>query len=253
MNKFKNEKNLIKDTAKRYIEKREVLSMLENFINTRAKAFTVFLFSVISQGILVISTQFAVMICSKWFGVIVGIIFMFLAMLLHLLAKKWSFFYIFSFLFNFIGCGFSVSAYYLTKELPINFFTLVIAAIPAGVILIFIYLMLQTFSKTKKATLSMVTILNFVLLVVAVIYWIKTDELFFSFGFFSLLIPLFFICVFGVAINHDERPVLRDISYGSFGAFVMLTVVVLVILSEGDVLEIGDLSIGRNKKKVKKR
>ncbi len=223
--------------------------MLTNFINTKVKAFVVFLFSAASLGIFALSTQFAVVLCSKWYGLIVGISFMILAIPIHILARKWSFLYTFSFLANFIGCGFSVSAYYLTKGLSLNLFELIIAAIPAGAILTLIYLMLQIYSKTKKMTLSIAAIINLIILVVAVIYWIRTNEIFFSFGFFSLLISLFHICVFGISINHDERPVLKDISYGSFGSFVILTVVVIVILSEGDILDIGDLGISGNGKK----
>lgn len=229
--------------------------MLENFINTKAKTFVVFLFSIASLGILVLSTQVAVFVCSKWYGLIVGTAFMVVAIPLHILGKKCPLLYIFSFMVNFIGCGFSVSAYYLTKGLSLNILELIIAAIPCGAILMLIYLMLQTYSKTKKVTLSIATIINLVLLVVAVVYWIRTGGTFFSFGFFCLLVTLFSICVFGVTINHDERPVLRDISYGSFGAFVILTVVVIVILSEGDILEIGDpgIDIRSRKKKGKTR
>jgi len=227
--------------------------MLENFINTKAKAFVVFLFSIVSLGILALSTQVAVFLCSKWYGLLVGAAFMVAAIPLHILGKKCSLLYVFSFLVNFIGCGFSVSAYYLTKGLSVNILELIIAAIPSVAILTLIYLMLQAHSKTKKVTLSTAAIINFALLIVAVVYWVKTGETFFSFGFFCLLVSLFSVCVFGVTVNHDERPVLRDISYGSFGSFVILTVVVIVILSEGDVLEIGDLGIdgGSRKKKGK--
>ncbi len=217
--------------------------MLENFINAKAKTFVVFLFSIASLGILALSTQVAVFVCSKWYGLIVGVAFMVAASPLHILGKKCSLLYIFSFLVNFIGCGLSVSAYYLTKGLSLNILELIIAAIPSGAILMTIYLMLQTYSKTKKVTLSIATIVNLALLVVTVVYWIRTGETYFSFGFFCLLVSLFFICVFGVTINHDERPVLKDISYGSFGSFVILTVVVIVILSEGDILDLGDLGI----------
>jgi hypothetical protein len=225
--------------------------MLENFINTKAKAFVVFLFSAVSLGIFVFSTQFAVILCSKWYGLIVGISLMILAIPLHILAKKLPILYVVSFLVNFIGCGFSVSAYYLTKDLSLSLFELTIAMIPAGAILTLIYLMLQIYSKTKKVTISIAAIINFILLVVVIIYWIRTGDTSFSFGFFCLLISLFHIGVFGVTINHDERPVLRDISYGSFGSFVILTVVVIVILSEGDALEAFVPDIGGGKKKVK--
>lgn len=226
--------------------------MLENFINTKARTFVVFLFSIISLGILALSTQFAVLVCSKWYGLIVGATLMVAAIPLHILGKKHSLLYVFSFLANFIGCGFSVSAYYLTKGLSINILELIIASIPSAAILMLIYLMLQTYSKTKKVTLSIATVINFALLIVAVVYWIKTGKTFFSFGFFCLLVTLFSICVFGVTINHDERSVLKDISYGSFGSFIILTVVVIVILSEGDVLDAADPGIGGSDEKKKR-
>jgi len=227
--------------------------LIENFINTKAKTFVVFLFFIISLGVSIISIQFAVVVCSKWYGIIVGIIFMVLAIPLHSLGEKWSGLYVFSFIFNFIGVGFSISAYYLVKEIPLNLFELVVSAIPAGAILALIYLMLQTLSKTKRVTLSIATIINIALLVIAVVFWIKTGEIFFSFGFFCLLISLFFICVFGITVNHNERFVLQDISYGSFGSFVILTVVVIVIISEGDFLDGAGLDIGgkKDKKKIK--
>lgn len=227
--------------------------MLENLVNTKSKVFIVFLFSIASLGILALSTQVAVVLCSKWYGIIVGICLMILAIPLHILAKRWMFLYAFSFLVNFIGCGFSVSAYYLTNGIAINLFELIVATIPAVAILVLIYLMLGIYSKTKRTTLSIAAVLNFALLVAAVVFWIRTGGTFFSFGFFCLLVSMFSICVFGVTINHDERPVLRDISYGSFGSFVILTIVVIVILSEGDALEISDLGIeGLDRKKKQK-
>ena len=224
--------------------------MLVNFIDTKAKAFVVFLFSLASLATLALSTQIAVLLCVKWVGLIIGASFMMAAIPLHILGKKFPIFYVLSFVVNFIGCGFSVSAYYLTNELSLNILELILAAIPSSVILTLIYLMLQTFSKTKKVTLSIATLINFALLILAVVYWVKTGETFFSFGFFCLLVSLFFICVFGVTINHNERPVLRDISFGSFGSFVILTIVVIVILSEGDVFDLGDpgIDIGSGKK-----
>lgn len=222
--------------------------MLEKLINTKPKPFVVFIFSIISLAIFALSTQIAVFVCSKWYGIIVGIALMIAAIPLHILGKRRSLLYVFSFLANYIGCGFSVSAYYLSKDISINILELIAAEIPSGLILMLIYLMLQTYSKSKKVTLFIATIINLALLVAAVVYWVKTGNTFFSFGFFCLLVTLFAICVFGVTINHDQRPVLKDISYGSFGSFVILTLVVIVILSEGDILDIGDLGIGGGKK-----
>jgi hypothetical protein len=127
--------------------------MLEDFLNTRAKTFIVFLFSVTSLGILAVYTQVAAYIFPKWYGIIAGVILMLLAVPLHLLARKFKIFYLFSYLANSIGCGFSVSAYYTTKRIEINFFDLIISTIAAAGILFLIYIMLQFFAKTKKVTL----------------------------------------------------------------------------------------------------
>ena len=66
--------------------------------------------------------------------------------------------------------------------------------------------------------------------------WIVEENLILSFGFFSSLITLFYIMVMGISLNNTERKVLRDISFGSFGSFIIITIVVLCIISEGDAL-----------------
>lgn len=85
--------------------------MFENFINTKAKAFVVFLFSLASLFVFSLSTQAAVLISSKWYGIIAGVALMIAAIPFHIQGKKYSFLYVFSCLLNFIGCGFSASAY----------------------------------------------------------------------------------------------------------------------------------------------
>ena len=72
----------------------------------------------------------------------------------------------------------------------------------------------------------------------------------YSFGFFTILLSLFYHCVFALTVNND-RLVLRDISFGSFGAFVIISIVVLFILTEGEILEGFDIGGGEGKKKVK--
>lgn len=230
--------------------------MIERFIGTKSKTFVVFLFSMISLGIFTFSTQLAVFICSTWIGLIIGILLMLLAIPMHVAAKKFSFLYVFSFLLNFIACGFSVSAYYIKRNISPALFEIILALIPAALILSLIYIMLKIFSKTKKLTLTLALIINVLLLILSVIFWIRTGQVIFSSCFFCLVISLFFICIFGVTINHIERPVLRDISYGSFGTFVILTVVIIFILSEGDILDLSGIELGGGngggKKKVKK-
>jgi transposase len=64
---------------------------------------------------------------------------------------------------------------------------------------------------------------------------------------------VFYLCVFGVTVGYDERSVWRDVSYGSFGTFVIVTVVVIVVLSGGDVLDGAGLDVDIGGKEKKKR
>lgn len=228
------------------------MSILQ-FLNTKAKAFVVFLFSLISLGLFILSTLFATAVCPKWYGLAIGIGLMLLAIPFHWIGKKYKWGYLLSFLLNSIGSGFSVSAYYVTKHIPLDLYSLLLAIIPAAGILLLVYFMLQTFHKTKKVTVAVACLLNALLTIAFLVFWIMDGNVIFSFGFFSSLISFFYLCVFGITINHDERSVLRDISFGSFGSFIILTVVVIFILSEGEILEGADLDLdlGGNDSKKK--
>lgn len=226
--------------------------MTENFLNTKGKAFVIFLSSIVSLIILAAATKAAILLRPNLNGVIIGSALMVVAIPLHILGKKLSFFYLLSFAANFIGCGFSVSAYYLSKDIPLNIPESAVAAIPAAAVLFLVYLILKLFPNGKIIIVPVATVINLGLLIYAIIFWIRTGDIFYSFGFFCLVVSLFFIFVFGISINHDERPVLRDISFGSFGIFLIVTIVVLFILSEGEILEMLGLDFdvsGQNSKK----
>lgn len=219
-------------------------------MNKNTKTMIVFLFFIICLGIFIVSTHFAVIICSKWIGLLIGMAFMLLAIPMHILAKERPFLYVFSILSNSIGSGFSVSAYYLTKGISLNIFTMIYVSILAVVILGIVFLLLCRF--TKKITFITAAIINILLLIITLIYWIKTGELFFSFGFFSLLMVSLFIYVFFVTIDKIDQNVLRAISFGSFGAYIVLTIIVIAILTEGDILDLGFGGDGKNRKRMKR-
>lgn len=223
------------------------------FLNTKAKAFVVFLFSLIALGLLILSTLLATAICQKWYGLAIGIGLMLLAIPFHWIGKKYKWGYLLSFLANSIGSGFSVSAYYVSQNIPLDLYSMLLAVLPAVGILLLVYFMLQTFHKTKKVTVTIACILNALLTIAFLVFWIMDGNIIFSFVFFSSLISFFYLCVFGITIHHDERSVLRDISFGSFGSFIILTVVVIFILSEGEILDGADLDLdfGGNDNKKK--
>ncbi len=224
-----------------------------NYLNTKAKAFVVFVFSLSFIVIFVLSSLFATQICQKWYGLAIGIVMMIIAIPFHCKGKKFPWGYLASFLINSVASGFVVSAYYIKSEMVLDICSLIIGAIPAAAIIFLVYLMLQSFNKTKKVTITVAAIINTVLTITAIVFWIMHGNVVFSFGFFCSLISFFYLCVFGITINHEERFVLRDISFGSFGSFIIISVVVIFILSEGEVLDGLDFGGTDSSKKNKKK
>ena len=155
-----------------------------NYINTKAKAFIVFAFALSFMGIFVLSSLFATQICQKWYGLAIGSIMMIIAIPFHCKGKKASWGYLASFLINSIASGFVVSEYYLKSEKALNIFSLLIGAIPAAAIVFLVYLMLQSFNKTKKVTITVATIINSILTITAIVFWIMHGNIVFSFSFF---------------------------------------------------------------------
>ena len=229
------------------------------FLNTKAKAFVVFIFLIIYLGIFIFSSLFATLICQDMYVILIGLGMMILAIPFHCKGrakrckeknKLWCYFV--SIIFNSVATGFIVSAYYITSKITIDIFSLFIGAIPAVAIIFLVYLMLQTFNKTKKVTIIVASIINLALTIFATVLWIMDGDVIYSFGFFCSLISFFYLCVFGITINYDDRSVFRDISFGSFGSFIIIAVVVITIISEGEVLDGLDVGGGIGEKKTKK-
>lgn len=231
--------------------------MLKKILNadkvegSKGKIFWVFVLSLAALGILILSTYVATLVCRNYIGLGIGIIMMLVAVFCHIFGKKRPVLYLVSYLFNSIGNGFSLSAYYNYREMKVELIELFASAITAAACLLIVYLLLGRLGKSKKFTIIVAAAIDLALIALAVIYWIIKGVP--SFGFFCLLVALFYICVFGITVNNDRRPFLRDLSFGGFGIFIILTVVVIVIISEGDALDVFDMDIGSDKKKNKKK
>lgn len=222
---------------------------------TVEKPVVVFGFALAALAILAVTVPLAMTFCTEWYGLLVGIGMMIAAIPAHVLGKRHPIGYGISFLLNSVGSGFSVATYYTMERLPLTVTDRWWALLPAAAVLLVTYLLLQAFEESKKKMLTVAAIAAAALLIAAVVGWCLYGSSAFSFGFFAMVLCLFYLCVFGVTVGHDERSVWRDVSYGSFGTFVIVTVVVIVVLSGGEVLD-GldgpDPDLGRGKKKPKK-
>lgn len=211
--------------------------MLDYFSKKNGKPFVVFLFTIIAYILFALSTIFALSVCTEWYGLIIGAILMVLAVPIHIFAKKHKLLYILSYVLNTVGSGFAVSAYYLEKQLrvfPENLFLPML--IPAIVSLI-TYLLIRLCPKIKKFVLAVSTIGAIAMLIAFAVLWIKNGYEFYSFAFFNSVFTLFYVVVDAVTVGEYDRLVIRDISFGSFGIFLVIALVVLFIISEGEILD----------------
>lgn len=218
------------------------------FIDAKGKPFTIFISALLSLGCLLLASMIGQAIFTVPQALTCGGFLMLFAIPVHIFGKKHSILYVFSFGMNAFANGFSLSALYLHKGIEPELFSMLLSAVPAAVILLLTYLMLQFWHKTKKLTLTVATVINSIALAFALMLWYVGAGFF---PFFTLLLSLFSLGVFGISLDRECRDVLKDISYGSFGSFVIVTLIVLVLITEGDILDGADfdLDLGGKKKK----
>lgn len=224
---------------------------------TNAKILFIFISSLASLAIFIFSTKGAVLLSARWYGLIIGILLMLFAIPLHIRGKKQSFFYIYSFVVNLVGCGFSASAFYLTAGFSsLELIPLLLGTVPALALLSLLYFFLHFAPLRKRLPLSLAALLTFSLSIVFLFRLPSAETLFhyifFSAGAFCLLISLFSIFAFSISVNQEENSVLKNVSFCSFGAFLALTFLVLTIFSEGETLSGLDFGGGGGRRRLGK-
>ncbi len=219
-------------------------------INTNLKPIVVFLSLLAAMGIFVVSTLFATSVCTKWYGLVIGFILMLVAIPIHCFGNKMKIGYALSFLVNSVANGFSLSAYYNSKNIALNAEDMLKACVLPIALLFVVFLLVQLFPAIKKYICAVGVVIGCTMLVAFMVLWIKSTTVLFSFSFFSVLLSLFSHCVMAVTAN-NKRDALRDISFGSFGAFIIISLVVLFIITEGEILEGFDVGGGESGKKTK--
>jgi len=205
-------------------------------LQNKNKTLTISGFSIISLLLLIPSALIAVNLCDIYSAIVSAVILMIVAIPFHCIARKYNFLYLISFILNSVANSLSVSAYYIHTGKEPDIMSMATAVVPSIIVLLTAVLVNNVFNAPKKCTMITSGIINAMLTISTLILWITKGNIVFSFAFFASIITLFYILVMGISVDHKERNVLRDISFGSFGSFVIVTVVVLFIISEGDIV-----------------
>ena len=213
----------------------------------------------IFMALAALGAYIATLFMYEWLGIVFGVLVTLIAIIPHRLGKRNTVLYLLSTSLNAVGIGLSISAYYVVTGTPL---TPEAAFLPAAAVCLVFWLLnlLISVFGHKKLFLAAFGALIGLLIVLSAGLWIFAFSAEASFRFhalapyasfccFSLILLVFFLFVTGLSLGHPERVALRDVSFGSFGAFVVVTMVVIAIISEGDVVDGFDIADVTKKKK----
>lgn len=213
------------------------------------KAKLTFIFSIITWLLVSSSSILFSNIISGWYGIFIGLGVMLVSLIIHLIARARNpKLYLISSCINALATGIAMSSYYAYAkiELPLDILGITLLCY---ILLSYLICMGVYKIQSKKKAAWLFGGLFLVLLIITIAAW-KSSSLF-SIAFFALII-VFFYFLLEMKTFHTTRNYLSDLSLASFGIFFLVAYIVIVLISDGDGLELIDFvgDGGKQKKKV---
>lgn len=201
------------------------------------KAKLLFLFSIITWLLVSSSTLLFSKIISGWNGLFIGSGLMLVSLFIHLIAKVGNpnLFFI-STCINALATGMSMSTFYAyTKtELPPYMLGLTLLCY---ILLSFVVCMGVYKIQSKKLAAWLFSFLFIILSIITISLWMNDSS--YSILFFALAI-VFLYFILELKTFHTSRDYLSDLSLASFGIFFLIAYIVIVLISDGDALDLLD-------------
>lgn len=213
------------------------------------KAKLTFIFTIITWLLVSSSSILFSNIISGWYGIFIGLGVMLVSLIIHLIARARNpKLYLISSCINALATGIAMSSYYAYAkiELPLDILGITLLCY---ILLSYLICMGVYKIQSKKKAAWLFGGLFLVLLIITIAAW-KSSSLF-SIAFFALII-VFFYFLLEMKTFHTTRNYLSDLSLASFGIFFLIAYIVIVLISDGDGLELIDFvgDGGKQKKKV---
>ena len=189
---------------------------------------------------------------NKWIGLIIGVSFMMVSIIVYQFGEKHQWVYLVSFILNMIGVGLSITAYYVLKvySLSLKDFMVAIGVSMSLLIGFALFSKIKFVKEHHKLFLAMIIAFSFI---ASLILWLDSDQ-FTGLSFYFLNIIYFFMIGI-VQLNASFSELTKEVAWISFGAFILISIIVLIILSEGEALTgmdgISPTGSSKRKKKIK--
>lgn len=187
---------------------------------------------------------------NQWIGLIIGVGFMILGIIIYQFGKTHGLFYLLSFISNMIGVGLSITAYYVFKEYSLALYDFIFAIV-VSMLMLSGFLGLTFMERVKKHIKWMTGVIILMSFVLSLILWLSVDE--FSGLSFYFLNIIYFFMVGMISVTDSLKDLSKEMTWISFGAFILVSIIVLIIISEGEALSGMDgVDFGVSSKRKKK-
>ena len=246
-----NKLNIVKQKTICYYNSSISLYFWSKKMKKSLKTWTFFVEFIVSVAIISIVAYYFADKIPLWdkipyVSLILGGLLMIIAVVFHIFGKKRRVLYLFSCLSNSIASGLFIASYYsyskILPKLADILLPIIIVSFSMLIRCILVYL-------NKIGTIISIVLLgiNFAATIALIVLWIINGGAFYPTMYF-LLIPEFMQGLFLIAYLNEKKNILRFISFASYGYAIIIGLVVLIIISEGDVLDGFDLSSDSKKK-----
>lgn len=194
----------------------------------------------ISYLLVSIGVYYGSSLSEKFHSLIIGFSFMLLAIPSHILGKRLSLFYFSAIILNSLGVGFFITSYYHHIEYSLNLYEYIVPlSISIGILVLFG--LITSFNAVRRYSKIITVFLIAILFVLTLIIWLSNDA-FTGLTFYYFNIVYFFMIAM-ISASNDIRDLSKEISLAMFGAFILVSIIVLIIITEGEVIgeTVGDV------------
>lgn len=197
----------------------------------------VLLYSIIAFLLISFSIHFGfkyIITLDEWAGLIFGVILMIGAIPFYFLGKKAPILYFITFVINIVGVGLSITCYYIFKQYQLEFIDYATAFSISLLVLIGFGLI----SSTRVHKMHPILYTAFFILasfIISLTLW-NSDPGFSGLTFYYLNVSYFFM-IGMIAASEDLRELSKMMALISFGAFILVSIIVLFIITEGEAIE----------------
>ncbi len=249
------------------------------FLKNRGRPIIAFVMSLVTLLLFVVSVSVHAP-STGMIGIAIGIFLTLGAIPLHLWGRKCPLGHILCIIVNAWAMGACAGAYFAKSDISTEISSLLPSIFPAVIILFALSLFMLAIPQRKIAISIIFVLVEVLFIVLSIIFWVRLGGEYYALELFSLVIAGFYTGVLAVTVNDDpsdeatehedksqairakakdKRSALRDASLGSFGAFIVVSVIALALVAGdgfdcdcGDCCDCGTGGSGKRAKRVKK-